>query len=579
MRRHLALASVAALIGAALLTAAPWGSSDPSPDRAGVADRGEASSPAALAPGAWWRGALSLDQEITLPGGAPALQLGLRATAQVTEAEDADGEQRRVWQLTDARVDGLQGQAAPVDATQAELTRPFGAAYDARGRLIALYVPAGGDPLGAGLREQLVSLAQLDLGPAADAWTSEEIDPVGAAEVRYAREGARVRRDRAGYLRVVAGDAREVEGEAHAEARVGGDGRLDALDVTDTLRRSLGTADLRAAVELRLSLRRQAQGAGPAPAWDPSWVRVTPGLGIQHEAAKADLEQQVLAGATLSDLFARLGGTEGIDRARLARQVTAYLRLHPEALAEVRARLPDVPARDADVLLQAMAGSGVPGAPAAVADALAADARPEVRAAAARELALAATPDPAAIGGLERGLTDADPLVREASQLGLGALVRAGADPSLVARFAEGFDPAAPDARARLAALGNSGVPETLDVAMSALTAADAEVRATALTALRHVEAPVDDALWIGFADADAQVRLAAVRAADAAGGAASEGLVDLATKDGASAVRAAALRALADHRSDADVQAAARAAAQDGDPGVRAAAAALLTP
>jgi hypothetical protein len=193
------------------------------------------------------------------------------------------------------------------------------------------------------------------------------------------------------------------------------------------------------------------------------------------------------------------------------------------------------------------------------------------------ELALTGVYDPAAVAGLQAATRDGDASVRDASHLAIGAQVRAGGDPALMSPVAEGFDPQGADALTRLRALGNSGVDATLDVALVALERGDAGVRRAALEALRHVEVPVDDALWAGFGDGEAEVRLAAVRAAEAAGGAALEGLADLATNDASAAVRAESLRALASHRDAAEVRAAATAAANDDDPGVRVAAAALL--
>jgi HEAT repeat protein len=176
-------------------------------------------------------------------------------------------------------------------------------------------------------------------------------------------------------------------------------------------------------------------------------------------------------------------------------------------------------------------------------------------------------------------MTDADPAVRDASQLALGAQVRAGGDPALLRGVVEGFDPKADDARTRLRALGNSGVDATLDVALKALEAGDEGVRRAALEALRHVDVPVDDALWEGFGDTNPEVRLAAVRAAEAAGGAAADGLTDLAANDPSASVRAEALRALVSRRDDESVRETATALRSDSDPGVRAAAAALLAP
>ena len=529
------------------------------------------------APGAYWDGAITLNQTVVLPGGAP-IQIDLRASLHGVEAAPVDGELRRVWVMQAPQLAVTQGGRASsaADAARNDLPRAFGAAYDARGRLIALYVPPDGDALASGLREQLLSLLQVDAA-GGQAWSADEVDPNGTARVRYSRTGERLVREREAYLSVVAGEIDGIAGQARAEVRLGADGWLDAMRAEDAITRRLNADGLNASVSVSLDVDRTGAGLGAQPVWDPAWVRVVPGQGLASESARADLEARVLAGATLSDLLAELRTAEGIDRARLARRVSALLRVDPDQLGAVAGAVSGLDVDDAAMILQGMAQSGVPGAQGAVAGILGAEPRPEVRQAAAVELALAGVYDPAAVAGLQAAARDADADVRDASQLAIGAQVRAGADPNLMVPVAEGFDPKGADALTRLRALGNSGVEATLDVALTALEQGDADVRRAALEALRHVDVPVDDALWAGFGDTNADVRLAAVRAAEAAGGAAVEGLADLATHDGSAAVRAESLRALVSHRADADVRTAAEAASKDPDAGVRAAAAALL--
>ncbi|MFM2161308.1 MAG: hypothetical protein RLZZ383_820, partial [Pseudomonadota bacterium] len=519
------------LMMALLLGATAWWGMQPkreAPREGGSAVTVGASSPA-RAPGAFWDGAIQLTQRITLPGGAP-VEIDLQAQVHGVDVAPALGEARRVWSLAAPTLRVAQaGQGSPAaDAARADLSRTFGATYDARGRLVALYVSPDADVLAAGLREQIVSLLQVD-EVHGEAWAGDELDPNGTARVRYARAGERLVRDREGYVSVVAGDLDAIAGTAHAEIRLGSDGWLDALRAEDALTRTLNADGVVASVAVSVRVDRMGAGVGEVARWDPAWVRVIPGQGLATEAARADLEARVLAGATLQDLLTTLRGAQGIDRARLARRIAALIRLDPSQIDTVRDAIPGLSADDAAIVMQGVAQSGVSGAQAAVANVLGADPRPEVRQAAAVELALAGVYDPAAVAGLQAATRDGDASVRDASHLAIGAQVRAGGDPALMSPVAEGFDPQGADALTRLRALGNSGVDATLDVALVALERGDAGVRRAALEALRHVEVPVDDALWAGLGDGEAEVRLAAVRAAEAAGGAALEGLADLA--------------------------------------------------
>jgi len=529
--------------------------------------------------GASWRADVALHETIELPGGAP-IDLQLRGALRVIAAAPQDGELRRIWSLEGASLAMTQagGPVPAADAATADLARAFGVAYDARGRLVALYVPADGETLASGMREQLAALLQVDTSNEAS-WDADEIDPVGTARVRYVRQGERLTRTREAYVSVVAGGVDDVRGEARAVATVGADGWLDRLEASDMLVRRLNTDGLEARVTLSLRVERADGELRGAPTWDAGWVRVVPGQGLATASARDDLEARVLGGATLDQLLATLLEAKGIDRARVARRIAALLRIDPSQVAVVRASIPALSAADAGIVMQGLAQSGVSGAQAAVADVLRGDARADVRHAAAVELALSGAYDAQAVAGLQAGMTDADPAVRDASQLALGAQVRAGGDPALLRGVVEGFDPKADDARTRLRALGNSGVDATLDVALKALEAGDEGVRRAALEALRHVDVPVDDALWEGFGDTNPEVRLAAVRAAEAAGGAAADGLTDLAANDPSASVRAEALRALVSRRDDESVRETATALRSDSDPGVRAAAAALLAP
>lgn len=336
---------------------------------------------------------------------------------------------------------------------------------------------------------------------------------------------------------------------------------LRAVEVDENI--TMTMQELGITVELRSVLHATlvsqgvvADAAGPGPAAFVAAAGHREDLSAGQEASERARWQQQLAGTNLDLLVADLQNLlaqdpqdpQAIDRAWQA--VIWTIKLDPAQAAAIRARVVGMEARLADLLVSALGAAGTESAQDVLA-AMRVDAAstPALRQSATVALFQVARPGARVLGDLVGGIDAATELSGDQAMavLLLGALApraanTAAAGPSAFDRLLAFESKCAAQGRADLwlNALANVGKPECVPHVLRYVDHADEPVRAAAYNALRLVDT------------------------------AASTALLERGLEDASPVVRADAVNALGQHRSDAACAALVRVSRDDADAAVR---------
>lgn len=334
-----------------------------------------------------------------------------------------------------------------------------------------------------------------------------------------------------------------------------GSSRLRGVAVNEKTKAELGDSAMPSFLsEVKLALR--ATGAPQLVAQLDDLLTQSQQLGPlvdrQREEDRKARDLAMIGGMTLGEAFVRLGALarQGASKDELKRaerayvSLTAMLRRDPDALAAVRARLlKEGPLTE--TLLAALRDSSSPESQRLLVEMTKQDSPlgTEGRMEAARALSMVAEPSADTVGALKEMRTDA--ILGTQGSYGLGsALHRLQAQDSELAGDVRAFlteqlsVATTPGEKAvALTALGNAGDPATLDAIRPFTSDADADVRASAVQALRRIPGPDVDQMIARFTTDDSQ----AVR----------HSAVDVVSERSASPVLAAAVAKLALNEED----------------------------
>lgn len=428
------------------------------------------------------------------------------------------------------------GQVEDTRALRAELARPFFVERDAEGATRAFYFEREVGEVARGLLRTAVATRQVTLRAGQD-WQATEQDPTGELVAHYTRSGdsGEVRKERLRYTRLsTARGLRPTEavgsasGSAHTRIMLNASGQLERLDATSSTEVQIGEGLPRALGRLTGSFvfREERVDAQLARAFEGARGQVEqvamvtkPDLSASAEAER-ESNAQIVGSATLTDLTRQLSAvpvTDAKARAEAMAKLRAGFALRPEDAARVVPLLEKMPEEDGKAVTAALGGVGTPPAQRALVSVVDDPRTPmPVRLNASAAILLLERPETTLVASLVRQTRDSDRDVRWASTFALGSIVSKVDDAGSGLRtLIDAFSAArAPEDRVlSLRALGNSGDARIVPLALSALSDANADVRAAAVNAVRFVSGAEADQLLAGamLTDADPEVRRKAI--------------------------------------------------------------------
>jgi hypothetical protein len=501
-------------------------------------------------------------------------------------------------EIQNAHVTGAGG--GPVDARdlaqlEQNLGRRFWVSYQADGAARQLHFPRDMTDDVRNFLALLVTQTEMvrPLQPSAQ-WTATERDGAGAYFAAYEQPGSKqiIKRK----LRYVSVDGAATASAAsigvrvvHAEARFTLDDQNLVTEVEDrevaALDPKMGAPALAVEIELHLDRAR----SGIVPELIGSLERARPGLEtgpVVTQRAPADELQarsdaRLVRDLTMAQILATVGGGQADDRTRV--QLEALFRRRPADIPAAAAFARQASPSATRMVLQALGVAGTEpaqGALCAVADDP--QAPTPLRVVALGAFIQTKRPTETTISTITRLMDAQDPAVRRQALYMAGSLgsnsqgdepaAAARIETELLGRYATCAGSACLDL---LAALGNLATPRVLPPIARALNDLHADVRASAVRALRKVKDPSVDRListtMIG--DHDPNVRAAAILAATFRPiGAFIEPLARTVRTDPVDYVRSAAINSVASHVDGSPLieHALMAAATDDVKPGVR---------
>lgn len=533
----------------ATVAATPAASADPAPARAdAVQRRGCWTAPA----GASFRYEVAdrTTIRITQPKSAPTAPavLDMRSVVTTTVLARRDGEALVEVRVDDLRFAGADGRDIAGDAIQqayaAAAALPVLVRIDGQGRVRGYGFAAELDGDQRNFLRGAIGLLFVEAPiEGAEAWTSAGSDSMGGYEARYetlpagAADELRIRRTRLGLTSVrgmVELPRHSLRGATVARFALAR-GWLAGVDLAETLAMDLPLAEMQAVTVRAASatlVAEQAVAATGEAAWDRANAGATgegERMGGYAEAAQQREWRQRLQGVGLADLLAEIErllaaasvDDEAVDAAfqklqwLLRGDDAATQRLAEQLLAG------QVGPKAAGVAIGAIGAAGTAAAQAALLALRGDDTAPQLREQATTACLQLAEPDPRLMQSLGAEARS-NAASRTTSLLVLGALAgRAGA-PSQGGASAltellamESGYAARGELDAWVFAVGNSGAPQALDVALRLLDHAQVAVRIACCAVLRRFPgAPAFDALTRrGLADTDPMVRMEALTA------------------------------------------------------------------
>ena len=451
-----------------------------------------------------------------------------------------------------ARFEGAQtlGLAESGEARQA-LATPFVVSLEKSGRIAALHFDKATPAATANLLTSAVASLQFVAPDDAEAarWESLEDDAAGEYRAAYSRKAgspSSVEKNRLAYIRLVtmeglrpSGEVADYDVRSNERFELGADGWPERLESTE---RVSASTPGEAAIEVESQATTTATLLATErvdidhAAFERSWdglvtretARATSFADVRHK-----IDRDRVAGADFRTLHGELGraladhGLRSKAYPAVAARLGSLLRTIPEVATEVAAAARSAGTLDeAAALTAALGDAGTKEARAELANLLTdSELEAERRAAAAIYLGNAREVDAASLDTLVSTATnpdaDTDPTVREAALLGAGSAVnRANAQGDVatgdaVDTLIKGLQQAQTPAErvVYLDALGNSGDVRALPAIQSMLGAAEVEVVATAVMALRLMPSPVDPILGLMLSHPHPMVRGAAITA------------------------------------------------------------------
>ncbi len=511
-----------------------------------------------------------------------------------------------------------QNQSSFLEAIRKGLAEPVLVRMDDQGRIVALWLDPDLDPGVQGTARMLLAEIQCVLPTGAEsAWKTTELDASGTFEVRYELDPAtpkngltRIWKHLAQYLpstdtgRPLSSNLKversiEVEGARQILFNPLA-GRLERLEAREIHRTNIAQK-LVAASDTRFALRRSRTSRSDARAsakakltsadlqlrYPATELFVVIGPQQQEEA----VQRKELGASTIEELFATLNTaeTQGLqDEGPLYLKFKAVALIHPDTCSTMGELLANANPEGLSMrLLASVLGvTGSPQAQQALADAI--RRRREdwpAQAFLLPALGQCAEPSTASINLLEElAYNSLHVPIASTAQLMLGTmafnLARQG-KPEKAAVIVESAlsrlsqSTSVPLTTRYLLCLGNAGSLSALPALQTWISNSDAELRASAIYALRWIEAPEVDPILLHALDSDPapEVRLKAIDALKFRNstGAVVSALKGVVIGDASPRVRLAALGNLWDLRSTfPDVLPAVEAACKDSDEDIR---------
>lgn len=428
-------------------------------------------------------------------------------------------------------------------AVEAGLRTPFFVSQDAAGKVALLHFERGVSDIASGLLRGVIGASQFVHGRSTDAtWEAHELDGVGKYVAVYTRvQGGRIEKKKSSYLSLVSSKGLEVDhGEAHVELRGGAtfelteSQRIRELDVSEEMGRDLGSGLPRSLEKVQLSLRlvgvqRDALLVGSFEARKGALRTQSIASIPETQADPMTHYRQALGGAQFADIVSTLRSLPKEEparskaRAQAVYQLHALFKLDPEAAkGAVPVLRSGLESTAASPIIGGLSAASTPEAVRALAETVTDTRLPvDMRTDAVAALGVAEHPTSEGVDALRKVWRGESSPLRETAALGLGnaAMNRAKTDASgaeeMVGELKRAYYAAASDEERSLVlrALGNTRSLSAMSVLLEALGAQSAELRGSAVFALRNMDSPIADeaVVRVLMADPHPDVRSSAV--------------------------------------------------------------------